>query len=492
MREALARMLRGSAAAALIAASIGACRPGSTREPRAAAVTDPRSLCEAVYGFKPAAFYCLGEPRHAPAREANSRASSFNRGDRCLEDLGLPEAEVERQTPPSLAFDFDLMADERGRIPVTHLVPWSRSKGFLDVTPGVIAHVHYRFDNTRLERSLKLRQGLGSALADPERRDRALSCLDDLCYAGHKASLARYVARPHITVVLEDGEITGAGWRSIGRATYTTDLDDEIVLAARSEPGPSVAGPLCRASADDKMRRSVEHLAHDMLASSACLVPQALIGLLDTSCAGRACAPADLEAWQKRTLGDVRRAMPAACQAIDRELHRRQPGRSLRCGPDVAAFAEAHPKVTLGEVFSSGPESLRLGLVRSLLDAGDREALSATADWLSRRSGGWATAQASWEAARRYDSEIPSLPASSWRDFQTSVLGRLLDVFSKEEVPNLAMACADETIAWTPTGWAVVPLVGQPGAEGRLLLRSGPQSINRVSLQFAATLTSSP
>src|SRR5262249_6775140 len=149
-------------------------------------------------------------------------------------------------------------------------------------------------------------------------------------------------------------------------------------------------------------------------------------GLLNASCAGgRACTPEELDGWTRRPLRDVRHALPAACEAIERAFARgrRSNGRALRCGPDVEALADAHAGDSLGEVFSDG--SLRFGLLRALLDGGAPGALDAALDWLALRPGPWVEAQQSWEAARRYDGELPALPAATWREFEVALFKRV-------------------------------------------------------------------
>src|SRR5262249_45760612 len=144
----------------------------------------------------------------------------------------------------------------------------SRSKAMLHVAPGALVHARYRFEDVRLERLLSIREAIGEALAAPERRGLALSCLDDLCYGSNEASLARYLARPRLTIALSEGEIQGKGYEPLGNSTYAFDPGEEIVLAARTQPGPIMAGTLCRASADDKIRRSAEKLAEALLRAS--------------------------------------------------------------------------------------------------------------------------------------------------------------------------------------------------------------------------------
>src|SRR5262249_44357926 len=132
-------------------------------------------------------------------------------------------------------------------------------------------------------------------------------------------------------------------------------------------------------------------------------------------------------------------------------------GHLLRCGPDIESFAAAHPAVTLGEVFSRGPEALRFGLLRALLDDGAQDALAAVVASPPPGQGSWHEAQQLWEASRQFDGELPALPATRWREFQIAVLRRLLDVVSTGREPALETACEGETIAWTMGAWAVIP-----------------------------------
>jgi hypothetical protein len=259
-------MLRRGALALLVAASLGACGGQVAPERPAATGASPRELCEAVDGFKPAAFYCVGEPRRTAVGTLGPRIHPFSRSllDRCLGGRASPALAVETEPldPASLSFGFDLMADERGRIPQAQLLPWSQGGASLHVAPGSIAHVRYRFDDARLERVRGLREALREAAADPAGRERALSCLDDLCYRSYKASLAWYVGRPRVTIALDSHEpLQVTGFTPIGGSTYQLDPGEELVVAARAQPGPSVAGELCRISAGDKLRKSAEMVA---------------------------------------------------------------------------------------------------------------------------------------------------------------------------------------------------------------------------------------
>src|SRR5262249_41630223 len=150
------------------------------------------------------------------------------------------------------SFEFDLMADERGRIPLEHIMPWKRGSAALVADPGVIAHLQSRFEGIRLERVRGLRSAFDEALAT--QNTHALSCLDDLCYGRINASLAWYVAHPRITIELDAGELVtkAYGLAAAGGSRYELDTGEELVLAERAEPGPMIAGPLCRASADRK------------------------------------------------------------------------------------------------------------------------------------------------------------------------------------------------------------------------------------------------
>src|SRR5262249_15701765 len=155
----------------------------------------------------------------------------------------------------------DLMADGRGRIPAAQVFPWAQGDAFLRAEPGAIVHVRYRFEDARRERVLGVREAFAEA-PSPD-------CLDVLCYGSSEASLVRDVAHPFLSV-------TGGG------STYEIDPHEEIVLATRAQPGPAVAGALCHASAEEKVKKSAEVLAAKLLRSAPCLLVPMLADLLDT------------------------------------------------------------------------------------------------------------------------------------------------------------------------------------------------------------------
>jgi hypothetical protein len=432
-----------------------ACGGDPVRAQGAAEGASPHELCEAVGAVEPPSFYCVGEPPRTPVGTLGPRGRPLSEGlvARCWGGRAPSALRVEAAPLDGarLAFGFDLMADGRGRVPAAQIFPWAQGEAFFRAEPGAIVHVRYRFEKARRERVLGIREALAEAPSP--------ACLEALCYGSYEASLVRDVARPRLTVTAGTGRVEGTGVAAGPGSTYEVDPHEEVVLATRVQPGPAVAGALCRASADAKVKKSAGALAAELFRSAPCLLVPVLVEILDTSCRGRPCPPEEVKGFTHRRFGDVSRALAGGCQALERELSRvsSPQARSLRCGPDLSAFAEAHASVPLDRFLSGGPETL--ALVRALLDDGSDPALAAAMDWLALRPGNWLDAQRDWEASRTYDGELPGLPAGTWSDFRVAVFRRMLDMFSRSaETDGPQAACEDAGVLWEARreGWGVI------------------------------------